>query len=200
MDGRGHGASDKPTDPESYALDLRVADVLAVMDDLQIERADYLGYSMGGWIGLGVASSVPERIGSLVVGGAHPYGQNLAFFRQAMRQGIEPWVAMAEKTAGPKLTAADRERLRANDVRALQACIARDRPDISDRLSALTMPCLLFAGSADGVRDKAERCARELPRGTFYLVPGMNHFELAFHIDVMVPAIRSFLETGSLPE
>ena len=39
IDARGHGASDKPHDPQMYSMALRVADVVAVLDDLGIDTA-----------------------------------------------------------------------------------------------------------------------------------------------------------------
>jgi pimeloyl-ACP methyl ester carboxylesterase len=45
VDARGHGASDKPHDTAAYANDLRVADIVAVLRELNIPRADYFGYS-----------------------------------------------------------------------------------------------------------------------------------------------------------
>jgi pimeloyl-ACP methyl ester carboxylesterase len=42
MDARGHGRSDKPHDPAAYDLPLRVADVTAVLDNLEINRANIL--------------------------------------------------------------------------------------------------------------------------------------------------------------
>ncbi|MDQ5830432.1 MAG: alpha/beta hydrolase, partial [Actinomycetota bacterium] len=53
IDARGHGASDKPHDPEVYGLEQRPADVVSVLDDLDIAQVHYFGYSLGGWIGLG---------------------------------------------------------------------------------------------------------------------------------------------------
>src|SRR5437899_3536222 len=40
IDARGHGQSDKPYDPQAYALQHRVEDVLAVLDALQVDNAD----------------------------------------------------------------------------------------------------------------------------------------------------------------
>lgn len=48
VDARGHGDSDKPHDRALYALPLRVSDIVAVLDDLNIQKAHYWGYSMGG--------------------------------------------------------------------------------------------------------------------------------------------------------
>jgi pimeloyl-ACP methyl ester carboxylesterase len=61
LDARGHGDSDKPHDPAAYDLALRASDVVAVLDAVGIAKADYFGYSMGGWIGFGVAKHAPQR-------------------------------------------------------------------------------------------------------------------------------------------
>ena len=61
VDARGHGASDKPHDPTAYEHQLLVADLIAVLDDLTISTAHFLGYSMGGVLGL-PAPSMPLRV------------------------------------------------------------------------------------------------------------------------------------------
>jgi pimeloyl-ACP methyl ester carboxylesterase len=81
VDARGHGDSDKPHDRDAYTLPLRVADVIAVLDELGIGKAHYLGYSLGGWTGLGLAKYAPERLQSLIIGGAQPYGHSFEAFR-----------------------------------------------------------------------------------------------------------------------
>ncbi len=48
-------------------------DVTSVLDHLGIDKAHYLGYSMGGRIGFGIAQHAPERVNSLMIGGMHPY-------------------------------------------------------------------------------------------------------------------------------
>jgi pimeloyl-ACP methyl ester carboxylesterase len=50
-----------------------VADVLAILEALQLSKAHFFGYSMGGLIGFGLAKYAPGRVESLVIGGAHPY-------------------------------------------------------------------------------------------------------------------------------
>jgi len=74
IDPRGHGYSDKPHEVAAYDGQLMIQDVLAVMDALYIERAAYLGASMGGMIGFGLAAHAPERLYALLPGAAHPYG------------------------------------------------------------------------------------------------------------------------------
>jgi len=75
VDARGHGDSDKPHDSEAYTMKSMVSDVVAVLDDLKISKAHFLGYSMGGWIGFGIAKYSPQRFHSLIIGGMHPYAR-----------------------------------------------------------------------------------------------------------------------------
>src|ERR687891_814478 len=73
VDHRGLGRSDKPHDPEAYAMPLRVADAVAVLDLLGIARAHFVGMSWGGRLGFGIGEHAPERVLSLVIGGQQPY-------------------------------------------------------------------------------------------------------------------------------
>ncbi len=48
IDSLGHGESDCPHESARYALESRADDIAAVLGDLGVERAHYVGYSMGG--------------------------------------------------------------------------------------------------------------------------------------------------------
>jgi pimeloyl-ACP methyl ester carboxylesterase len=48
VDARGHGASDKPQQPEAHKPESNAADVVSVLTDLGISRADFFGYSWAG--------------------------------------------------------------------------------------------------------------------------------------------------------
>jgi pimeloyl-ACP methyl ester carboxylesterase len=69
VDSLGHGLSDKPSDDSLYGLEARSRDVVAVIDDLGFDRAHVVGYSMGGWLSVGVAKHHRHRLSSLIVGG-----------------------------------------------------------------------------------------------------------------------------------
>lgn len=69
IDSLGHGLSDKPADPAFYGQEQRAGDIVAVLDDLGASRAHLVGYSMGGWIAVGVAKHHPSRLASLTIGG-----------------------------------------------------------------------------------------------------------------------------------
>jgi pimeloyl-ACP methyl ester carboxylesterase len=51
-DHRGQGRSDKPHEVGAYSLPSRCADVIAVLDTLSIDRAHFIGFSLGRTPGL----------------------------------------------------------------------------------------------------------------------------------------------------
>src|ERR1700742_1571639 len=63
FDARGHGESAKPHDPAAYAGSQMSDDLFALMDHLQIARANVMGYSMGAGLALAAALARPDRIG-----------------------------------------------------------------------------------------------------------------------------------------
>jgi pimeloyl-ACP methyl ester carboxylesterase len=196
IDARGHGASDKPHDPGAYALEHRVSDIVAVLDDLGIARAHFLGYSMGGWIGFGVAKCAPDRFRSLIIGGQHPYAQSMDGLRQLIRRGVENGAqvfveVLREAGFGP-LSSAQEERILRYDLKALLA-VAGDRGSLESVLPTMTMPCLLYVGEKDAVFPLARRAAERMPNVTFVTLPGLGHGGVIERVDLVVPHIRQFL-------
>jgi pimeloyl-ACP methyl ester carboxylesterase len=66
-DARGHGRSTPASEPGAYTYDDLGDDLLAVLDELQIERAVLAGASMGAHTTLWLALRAPERVAGLVV-------------------------------------------------------------------------------------------------------------------------------------
>lgn len=199
IDSRGHGASDKPHYPEAYGLRERTEDVLAVLDALGIERTHYFGYSLGGWVGFGLAKYAAERVHSLAVGGAHPYGQTMEIYRQLLRDDAEALLTRLEQIAGFTAPSEMRERFLRNDVEALRAAYSDDRPDISDIIPTMTMPCLLFAGSEDELSDGIERCAQALPNGRYVELADLNHLQAGLQLTEILPRLKAFLRGYAQP-
>jgi pimeloyl-ACP methyl ester carboxylesterase len=195
LDARGHGASDKPHGLEAYELRKRVEDIIAVLDDLGIARSHFLGYSMGGWVGFGVALYASERFRSLIIGGQHPYAQDMDGLRQLVRHGVEngpeAFVAMWEENFGT-LSSETRERMLAYDYEALLA-VAQDRESMEAVLPTMRMPCLLYVGEMDEVYPIAKECAKQIPNVTFVTLPGLDHGEAIRRSDEVVPHVKRFL-------
>lgn len=70
-DTRGHGRSGAPAG--DYSLDRLGRDVLELMDHLGIERAHFLGLSLGGFVGQWLGVHAPERIDRLILSNTAPW-------------------------------------------------------------------------------------------------------------------------------
>ncbi|HEX9728370.1 MAG TPA: 2-succinyl-6-hydroxy-2,4-cyclohexadiene-1-carboxylate synthase [Gemmatimonadales bacterium] len=168
----GHGASDAAAVPDRYAMDNAIADVLDVMDALDLDRAAVVGYSMGGRVALAAACHAPGRIHALVLESASPglpsdderRDRRAADERLAADIGARgtEWFAdhwsdlplfETRQRLGPEVLAAVRRRLLANRPGCLAACLrglgAGAQPPLWDALTRLTVPTLLLAGADD---------------------------------------------------
>jgi pimeloyl-ACP methyl ester carboxylesterase len=81
-------------------LPLRVSDIVAVLDELGIEKAHYYGYSMGGWIGFGMAKHASDPLRTLIIGGAHPYADKAEPFYGVDGTDPDAFIAAMEKFVG----------------------------------------------------------------------------------------------------
>ena len=195
LDARGHGASDKPHDPDAYRLPLKVGDVVAVLDALQVPSAHFWGYSMGGWIGWGMAKHAPERVQGLVIGGAHPYGRIVP--ESSRLDGSDPraFVEALTRRLGFEFTtlpAEEQADTLNNDFLAL-AADQLDRPSLGDILPTMRMPCFLYSGGADSVTPRMQECVQHMPNASFVSFSGLNHPEAFWRGDVVLPVVMKFL-------
>jgi pimeloyl-ACP methyl ester carboxylesterase len=192
MDIRGRGASDKPHDSAAYTLAHYVADIVTVLNALHIRQAHFLGYSLGGWIGFGMAKYAAERVHALIIGGAHPYAQSADLVAQVDVTDPEAFLAAYEARLGERFTPEQKARMLANDLRALQVA-AQARPSVEEVLPTMTMPCLLYVGEADTRAARVHECAQHLPNVTMVSLPGLNHVQAGVRSELVLPHITTFL-------
>src|ERR1700719_1681527 len=69
LDLRGHGQSAKPHDPGAYGGEALLADIVGLLDHLDLGRVDVMGYSMGARLALQLAIQHGARVGNLIAGG-----------------------------------------------------------------------------------------------------------------------------------
>jgi len=198
IDIRGHGASDKPHDSKAYEMKLLVDDITAVLDDLNVDKAHFFGYSLSGRLGFGTAKYAPKRFRSFIIGGAHPYllDQNeLETDLSLFRRGMNAMIVAMEEASGSKMTTERKASLVVNDLDAIVALFSAShwRTSIEDALSNMTMPCLIFAGEADPLHAGAKKCAESMPYATFISLPDTGHFGVLSQSQVLLPQITRFL-------
>jgi len=84
---RGYGRSDKPEAVEAYSLMLLAGDVMAILADLQITKANVVGHDWGAALAWALASLVPGQVDHLVtLSVGHP-----ATFRRTSQQREKSW-------------------------------------------------------------------------------------------------------------
>ena len=202
VDARGHGDSDKPHGAEAYDQKLMASDVIAVLDAEGVGTAHYMGYSMGGSIGFAIAESFADRFHSLIIGGMHPYPLDAVNLDDRIRRirngGMEGYVADLE-SGGDVLSDERKAQLLANDPESIIGAslgLAK-RPDMSHVLPTMTMPCMVYAGDADGLHVGAEECVKHMPSVTWVSLPGLDHTLAMERSDLVLPHVQKFLKQAS---
>ena len=198
IDARGHGDSGKPHDAEAYDQKLMASDVIAVLHAEGIDKAHYMGYSMGGSIGFAIAESFSDRFHSLIIGGMHPYPLDAVNLEDRIRRisdgGMEGYVADME-SGGDVISPERKAQLLANDPQAIIGASLglTNRPDLSPVLPTMTMPCLVYAGDADGLHVGAEECVKHMPNVTWVSLPELDHTLAMERSDLVLPHVQKFL-------
>jgi pimeloyl-ACP methyl ester carboxylesterase len=170
VDGRGFGSSDKPHDPAAYDLPLLVSDLTAILDDLGLKQAHYYGHSYGGGVGWDLAAYAPSRFRSLIISGAHPYGESSRGIRDLLQQSPEAFLGAIDEIYGPHMNPTRRARLEKNDFKALLA-MSNDRPSLEDALPSMHMPLLLIIGEDDPKLPQVQQAFKHLPNADMLALP-----------------------------
>ena len=164
FDARGHGES--PATEGPYSMELLVADVAGLMDALGIAQADYLGLSLGGMVGLGLALTHPQKIRRMICCAARAdappefasvWAERIQLVQEQglgavadetlQRWFTPPFIANADNAATTDLV---REMILTTPVAGYCGCAAA-LPGLGygPRLSEINVPVLYVAGSSD---------------------------------------------------
>jgi pimeloyl-ACP methyl ester carboxylesterase len=188
LDCRGHGHSEKPHDPVAYDRATMAGDVVRLLDHLGFDRADYLGYSMGGRIGLQLLVESGDRVGRAVLGGVGRWaGQEQPSHAELTARRMRGDASVNDPLATMFYEFAAARPI--NDLEALACCILGPQRRLGEEeLSAVANPVLICAGDQDDLARGAEELARVLGQAHFFNIEGRNHMNA-------VPA-RTFKEAA----
>jgi len=172
MDSRGHGRSAR--DGRPYGYDLMADDVVALLDHLQLPRADIVGWSDGAIIGLDLAIRHPTRIGRV-----------FAFAANTRTSGVQPGVDK-NPTFAAFIDRAGKEYARLSptprDYTGFVTQISRmweTQPNWSDRqLRSIRAPVLVVDGDHDEAikRPHTEYMAATIQGAGLLILPNVSHF------------------------
>ncbi|WIM04556.1 MAG: 3-oxoadipate enol-lactonase [Candidatus Nitricoxidivorans perseverans] len=187
---RGHGGTDAPDGP--YDFGMLTADALGLLDMLGIERASFVGISLGGMIGQHLALAAPGRIERLALASTasrYPQAAGALFQERAesvLAHGLEPLVAPTlERWFTPSFHAAHPETVAriGGLIRATKpagyagCCLAIRGMNTKARLPEIRCPTLVIAGREDAGTPSimGEEIARTIPGARFERIDGAAH-------------------------
>jgi len=176
-DSRGHGRSQAPVG--AYSVETLGKDTLAVMDELGVKKAHFVGLSKGGMTGMWLAASDPQRIDKLVLANTTAYipGKNVleGLMKTALQEGVAEiapktlhgWLGDTFKRAHPAAVGELVREMAAMTPVGYAASVAVLRDvDLREAVRKIIAETLVIAGIEDGPRgvDAAEFLAAAIPR------------------------------------
>ena len=203
-DMRGHGQSAAPAGP--YTLDMLADDVLALMRELKIDRACYVGLSIGGMIGQHLALKEPKRFEKMVLAdtGHTQTPETIKQWEERIRiaqaQGMKPLVA---GTMERWFTPAFRDRPQAQRIAELIAATpvagyvgcgqAIMKLNTTGRLKDIKLPVLAITGEADAAAGGTKYIGEHLPGAKFVNIAQAAHIANIEQPEKFNQALREFL-------
>lgn len=205
LDLLGFGASDKP-DIE-YSVDVFVEQVAALLNRLGVERATFVGNSMGGWVSLAFAERYPEHTESLVlIAPAFFKGLPAEVSAEALAAGALPQTEHAMRgyldrvmfrppTGGDEIKRRFENHLALNRQHVV-ASIARsikveEGIFTDERLTAISQPVLILHGVQDGIVpvESSRELASLVPHAQLKWIDNAGHWPQLEHPEFVSQAI-----------
>jgi 3-oxoadipate enol-lactonase len=208
FDHRGHGASPVPAGP--YTVDDLGADVLALMDDLGLERVAYCGLSIGGMVGQWLGIHAPQRISALVLlcTAAHlPTAKTYLGRAADVRAAGSPapiadtvvgrWFTPAFAAARPDVVARHRAMIAGTPAEGYAACCeAIAAMDLRAGLGTITAPTLVVSAAQDPSipPEHGQAIANAVPAARYVELDPGAHLASVERAEAVTALIRDQLE------
>ncbi len=207
---RGHGQS--PVTAGPYTMDLLAQDIFALLDQLNIMRAVWIGHSMGGYLSMAALRLAPQRIAGLGLVATHAHADSddkraarLATAERVLTEGsataaqgmLASMFAPGYDLESPAAQAV----LRVMSTTAPEAMAAAQRgmaarPNAIETLRGAHVPAVVVAGAQDQIvaLDVARHMANALPQGQFLAIQHAGHLPMIEQPDMTTAALRALVE------
>jgi pimeloyl-ACP methyl ester carboxylesterase len=174
LDSRGHGRSTRS--PQPYSYQLMASDVVALLDALHIPKADLVGWSDGGIIGIVMAIHNPEHLNRVFAFGANtvPDGLIPGFDKHGVFQQYEQRAGAEYRRLSPTPGQYDGFLQQISQMWATQ-------PNITpEQLRTIHTPIVIADGRYDeGIKQSHDRfMAAAIPGARLVILPGVSHFAM----------------------
>ena len=217
LDIHGHGKSGYRS---PLTLEEMTADYYELLKTLNFSKVTWVGYSIGGMIGLRLATQHPQLIESLILMATSAQldqpqireqtGQLWQMFRDGHREDIvdaalQFFFAPATFLHQPDLVAKYRQKILSYNQAQAEGMfeVARavlDREDISDQIKAIAAPTLVIAGKEDlaPVPPEMELIASRIPHTRRVVVDGASHLLAVEKPEQVSLIVKQFLHARQL--
>ena len=166
-DTRGHGQSS--VTPGPYSIEQLARDVLALLDELRLDRVHFCGLSMGGQTGMWLGLNAPTRMHKLIlcntaakIGTPEIWGSRIEVVRQGSMKSIstavmERWFSANYRASSPDVVAATKLMLEGvNPDGYIANCAAVRDFDVREIVATIRVPTLVIAGTHDAATTPAD--------------------------------------------
>ena len=212
LDNRGCGRT-IPHEIET-SIPLMASDVIALLDYLQLQQADILGNSMGGFIALELAINYPERVGKLILEATaskntvenhrlfiawaesmHAGIDRREWYRETFKWLFHPKIFQNSKSLEAKLTYAAKYPYQQSVVAFENQLQAVSEFDVRDDLQKIQSPVLVLCGKKDLLfsTEYINTNLQNIPESTVIVIENAAH---AIHVDnpaAFLQAVGEFL-------
>jgi 3-oxoadipate enol-lactonase len=206
FDPRGHGGSTFGSKAELTIEDL-ARDACAVLDDAGIARAHICGLSIGGMAAMNIATSLPRRVGRLVLCATTPYMPTREMWQAridtARREGLstlvdgilQRWFTASFHQSHPSEIQRVRELLMRTDPKGYAASAAAVRDmDQRESINSISVPTLVIAGAHDpGVPPAQAEAITRAVKDSSLLILESAHLPNIEQAPAFNAAIKKFL-------
>jgi pimeloyl-ACP methyl ester carboxylesterase len=203
---RGHGRSPGPTG--AYSMDLMARDVLLTLDHIGVDKAIWVGHSMGGYVTMAAWRLAPERfLGFGLVASNHRADspeareRRLSLAQQIESVGSEAAVnpkVFAEGATPPQRHVESTKQMTLNAppegiIGTLLAMAAR--PDSTETLRTINVPALVVGGERDQLfrPEIPQQMAELLPNARLVMVPDAGHVPMLEQPGIVNDALRDLV-------
>jgi 3-oxoadipate enol-lactonase len=209
-DHRGHGGSATPPGP--YSLDALVDDVARLIAEWGRGPVVFVGLSMGGMVGQGLAIRHPQSVRALVLANttarypeaAQPvWAQRIAAVEEGGMAAVadavvERYLHADFRAEQPAIAQAVRDTLlRCDPAAYVASCRAVAAVDWLDQLNAIKVPTLVIAGERDvgATPAMAQQIAERIPGSRLEVMKDASHLSVAERPEAFAALVRGFLKT-----
>ncbi len=204
-DSRGHGAS--PADEGPYTIEKLGRDAVAILDKLGVDKAHWVGLSMGGMVGQWVLAHSGGRINRAVFANTAAHMEDSDFWEkraQAAKDGgmlaladgiVERWLSAGFAAENPELVQMIKDMVANTPAHGYAACcIAIRNMDLRPSLRAIRKPLLVITGDQDSATPAAEgRMIAQSVAGARLLALDAMHMSAVEQADAFAAAVVAFL-------